>query len=47
MCFGMYNHRFKNMQRSMLALKLLEKLNIFLLLSYSWESFESLQQENA
>ena len=27
MCFGMNNHRFENTRRSMLALKLLEKLN--------------------
>ena len=28
MCFGTYNHRFENMWRSKLALKLLEKLKI-------------------
>ena len=42
MCFGMYKHRFENKQCGMLALKLLEKLKIFLLLSYSYESFEHL-----
>ena len=42
MCFGMYNHRFENTLCSMLALKLLEKLRIFTLLSYNCESFECL-----
>ena len=40
--FGTYNHRFENSRCSMQALKLLEKLKIFLLLSYSCESFERL-----